>query len=61
MRKIVNPQQTRLFDPVMGRSTKKLYSTAELILLMEFIDWTKNQALDVYYSYHTNVQLRIES
>ena len=94
MHKIVNPQQTRLFDPfdrvltektrqrlldgwpgvfrhvilelmpvdviskhfdpVMGRPTKELYSLAGLILLMEFMDWTKEQALDAY-SYHTNI------
>lgn len=88
MYKIVNPQQTRLFDPfdnvltektrqrllddwpgvfrhvilelmpvdvisghfdpVMGRPTKELYSMAGLILLMEFMDWTKDQALDAY-------------
>ena len=94
MHKIVNPQQTRLFDPfdsvltektrkrlldgwpgvfrhvilelmpvdavsghfapTMGRPTKELYSMAGLILLMEFMDWTKLEALDAY-SYHTNV------
>ena len=94
MHKIVNPQQTRLFDPfdsvltektrkrlldgwpgvfrhvilelmpvdvisehfdpVMGRPSKELYSMAGLILLMEFMDWTKDEALDAY-SYHTNV------
>ena len=94
MHKIVNPQQTRLFDPfdsvltektrkrlldgwpgvfrhvilelmpvdavsghfdpTMGRPTKELYSIAGLILLMEFMDWTKEQALDAY-SFHTNV------
>lgn len=86
MRRIVNPQQTRLFDsfdpvlsprarqrllnhwpgvfrhvilelmpvdiiaghfdPSMGRPTKELYSMAGLILLMEFMDWTKDQAVD---------------
>jgi len=94
MHKIVNPQQTRLFDPfdsvltektrkrlldgwpgvfrhvilelmpvdavsghfdpTMGRPTKELYSVAGLILLMEFMDWIKEQALDAY-SFHTNV------
>jgi len=88
MYRIVNPQQTRLFDPfdsvltegtrkrlldgwpgvfrhvilelmpvdaisghfasTMGRPTKELYSMAGLILLMEFMDWTKDQALDAY-------------
>lgn len=42
------------FDPVMGRPTKELYSMAGLILLMEFMDWTKEEALDAY-SFHTNV------
>jgi hypothetical protein len=42
------------FNPVMGRSTKDFYSMAGLILLMEFIDWTKEEALDAY-SFHTNV------
>jgi len=36
------------FDPVLGRPTKELYSMAGLILLMEFMDWTKDQALDAY-------------
>lgn len=88
MYKIVNPQQTRLFDPfdhvltektrqrlldnwpgvfrhvilelmpvdvisghfnpVLGRPTKELYSMAGLILLMEMMDWTKEQALNAY-------------
>ena len=88
MHKIVNPQQTRLFDPfdsvltkktrkrlldgwpgvfrhiilelmpvdavsghfdpTMGRPTKELYSMAGLLLLMEFMDWTKEEALDAY-------------
>jgi hypothetical protein len=94
MYKIVNPQQTRLFNPfdsvlteqtrqrlldgwpgvfrhvilelmpvdtisghfapTMGRPTKELYSMAGLILLMEFMDWTKDQALDAY-SFNMNV------
>jgi hypothetical protein len=94
MRRIVNPQQTRLFDsfdpvlsprarqrllnhwpgvfrhvilelmpvdiiaghfdPSMGRPTKELYSMAGLILLMEFMDWTKDQAVDAY-SFHMDV------
>ena len=94
MHKIVNPQQTRLFDPfdsvltektrkrlldgwpgvfrhvilelmpvdavsghfdpTMGRPTKELYSIAGLLLIQEFMDWTKDEALDAY-SFHTNV------
>jgi len=88
MHKIVNPQQTRLFDafdsvltektrksllddwpgvfrhvilelmPVdvisghfdatMGRPTKELYSMAGLLLIQEFKDWTKDEALAAY-------------
>jgi hypothetical protein len=88
MHKIINPQQTRLFDPfdsvltektrkrlldgwagvfrhvilelmpvetisghfdrAMGRPTKELYSMAGLLLIKEFMDWTKDEALDAY-------------
>jgi len=88
MRNLVNPQQTRLFDPfdgvltertrkrlldgwpgvfrhvilelmpvdaisehfdpTMGRPTKELYSMAGLLLIQEFMDWTKDEALDAY-------------
>ena len=88
MRRIVNPQQTRLFDPFdavltektrrrlldgwsgvfrhvilallpvdaisghfdpeMGRPSKELYSMAGLILIMEFMDWTRQEAVDAY-------------
>jgi hypothetical protein len=94
MHKIINPQQTRLFDPfdsvltektrkrlldgwsgvfrhvilelmpvdalsghfdpTMGRPTKELYSMAGLLLIQEFMDWTKEQALDAY-SFNLNV------
>jgi len=43
------------FDPIMGRPTKELYSIAGLLLIQEFMDWTKDEALDAY-SFHTNVQ-----
>ena len=36
------------FDPVMGRPTKELYSMAGLLLVKEFMDWTKQEALDAY-------------
>ena len=36
------------FDPTMGRPTKELYSMAGLLLIMEFMDWTKEEALDAY-------------
>jgi len=42
------------FDPAMGRPTKELYSMAGLILLMEFMDWTKDEALDAY-SFHMDI------
>ncbi len=97
MHKIVNPQQTRLFDPfdsvltektrrrllngwpgvfrhvilelmpvdalsehfdpTMGRPSKELYSIAGLLLIQEFMDWTKDQALDAYSFHTTTVRL----
>ena len=42
------------FDPVMGRPTKELYSIAGLLLIEEFMDWTKDEALDAY-SFNMNV------
>ena len=42
------------FDPAMGRPTKELYSIAGLLLIQEFMDWTKDQALDAY-SFHMDV------
>lgn len=95
MQRIVNPRQTRLFDPYepvltatnrqwleenwpgvfrhvilelmpvetlrghfhpdWGRPTRELYSLAGLILLMEFRNWTKEQAIEAY-CFHTEVQ-----
>ena len=94
MQRIVDPQQSRMFDPFdpvltdktrarlldgwpgvvrhvvlelmpvgalgehysldMGRPTKELYSMAGLILLMECMDWTKQDAMDAY-SYRMDV------
>ena len=88
MRRIVNPRQTRLFDPykpvltaanqqwleenwpgvfrhvilelmpvgvlqkhfhpTLGRPTQELYSMAGLLLLLEWMDWTKEQAVAAY-------------
>ena len=88
MHKIINPQQTRLFDPfdsvltektrkrlldgwhgvfrhvilelkpvdvvsghfdaAIGRPTKELYSIAGLLLIKEFKNWTKDEALESY-------------
>jgi len=36
------------FDPVLGRPTKELYSMAGLMLLMEFNDWTHEEAVHRY-------------
>lgn len=36
------------YSPELGRPTKELYSMAGLIFLMEFMDWTKSEALDAY-------------
>ena len=33
------------FDPALGRPTQELYSMAGLILLLEFLNWTKEQAV----------------
>jgi len=101
MHKIVNPQQTRLFDPfgrvltektrkrlldnwpgvfrhvilelmpvntisgnfdpTMGRPTKELYSIAGLLLIQEFMDWTKDEALDAYsFNMNTHYALNLE-
>jgi hypothetical protein len=43
------------FDPNWGRPTRELYSMAGLILLMEFRNWTKEQAVEAY-CFHTEVQ-----
>ncbi len=42
------------YSPDMGRPTKELYSMAGLIFLMEFLNWTKPEALDAY-SFHMDV------
>jgi hypothetical protein len=36
------------FDPVMGRPTKELYSMAALLFIMEFRNWTHEEAADAY-------------
>ena len=95
MHTIVNPKQTRLFDPfsciltdktrmhlkvgwqgmfreailelmpveqtsehyssTQGRPSKELYSMAGLVLIKEFMNWTKEEALDAY-RFHIDVQ-----
>ena len=42
------------FDPAMGRPTKELYSMAGLLLIKEFMDWTKDEALNAY-SFHMDI------
>jgi len=36
------------FDPQMGRPTKELYSMAGLLFIMEFRNWTHEEAADAY-------------
>jgi hypothetical protein len=36
------------FDPAMGRPTKELYSMAGLLLIKEFMNWTKDETLEAY-------------
>jgi len=36
------------FHPAMGRPTKELYSMAGLLFIMEFNDWTKEEAAQAY-------------
>ena len=36
------------FDPEMGRPTKDLYSMAGLLFIMEFRNWTHEEAADAY-------------
>lgn len=42
------------FEPNMGRPTQELYSIAGLLLMQEFMNWPKEQALDAY-SFNMNV------
>ena len=41
-------QISQHFAPVMGRPTKELYSMAGLLLIKEFMNWTKEETLDAY-------------
>lgn len=36
------------FDPALGRPTKELYSLAGLVFLMEFRNWTEEEATEAY-------------
>ena len=54
------------FDPQMGRPTKELYSVAGLLFIMEFRNWTHEEATDAYISnidvqYALNLQLANQS
>jgi len=42
------------FHPIMGRPTKELYSMAGLIFVMEFNDWTKEEAAQAYM-FHSDI------
>jgi len=48
-------QMSEHFHPTMGRPTKEMYSMAGLLLIKEFMNWTKEEALDAY-SFHTGIQ-----
>jgi hypothetical protein len=42
------------FHPTIGRPTKELYSVAGLILILEFRNWTKEEAVEAYM-FHSDV------
>ena len=42
------------FHPAMGRPTKELYSMAGLLFIMEFNDWTKEEAAQAYM-FHSDI------
>jgi hypothetical protein len=48
-------QMSEHFDPTQGRPTKELYSMAGLLLIQEFMNWTRCETLDAY-SFHTDIQ-----
>jgi hypothetical protein len=41
-------QISQHFNPTLGRPTKEMYSMAGLLLIKEFMNWTKPEALDAY-------------
>jgi len=45
---------SKQFDPTQGRPTQELYSMAGLLLIKEFMNWTKQEALDAY-SFNINL------
>jgi hypothetical protein len=49
------------FDPRMGRPTKELYSMAGLLFIKEFMNWTKEEALNAYrYRLDVHYALNLE-
>ena len=49
------------FHPTMGRPTKELYSMAGLLLIKEFKDWTKDEAIYAYcFDMATHYALNLE-
>ena len=48
-------EMARHFDPAIGRPTKELYSMAGLVFVMEFRDWTHEEAADAYM-YNVDLQ-----
>ena len=47
-------QISQHFNPTLGRPTKEMYSMAGLLLIKEFMNWTKPEALDAY-SFNLNI------
>jgi hypothetical protein len=48
-------QISRHYDPTQGRPSKELYSMAGLVLIKEFMNWTKEETLDAY-SFNIGIQ-----
>lgn len=42
------------FNPTLGRPTKEMYSMAGVLLIKEFMNWTKEETLDAY-SFNINI------
>ena len=48
------------FDPKMGRPTKELYSLAGLLLIKEFMNWTKEEARIIPFNLQVHYALNLE-
>jgi hypothetical protein len=48
-------QISQHFNPTLGRPTQEMYSMAGLLLIKEFMNWTKPEALDAY-SFNIGIQ-----